>query len=357
MTQKKDQREPWICLALSLLLHLALLLGLSGVILEGHREPKGLDPLSIQVRLAEWVPPEPRPLQGVEEPKAQRALPARPMKGIVAEARPVLLVPASPARKRRGLPTPAVGSLSVPASPPPSAPAPPEPSPGEGSAAGRQVGEGTGGARPTGHREGETRESSPGPSPVAPTELAADLGKPEEGELPGKGMTAGAADGSGNSLSLIPAGTASGQGKQGGELSGSGTTAGTAGGSGGGSLARPHYPGERGGDGLGDTSGNGALSLAEPHYREKGRPIYPHLARMKGYEGTVLLEVEVGADGRVGDLVVKESSSYSILDEAALKAVRKWLFSPAKRGGTPVASRVLVPIQFKLVAGQEQSKE
>lgn len=91
------------------------------------------------------------------------------------------------------------------------------------------------------------------------------------------------------------------------------------------------------------------LSLAEPHYQKNDRPIYPRLARLKGYEGTVLLGVEVGADGRVGALVVKESSNYPILDEAALKAVRKWLFSPAKRGGRPVASHVLVPIRFKLV--------
>jgi protein TonB len=36
------------------------------------------------------------------------------------------------------------------------------------------------------------------------------------------------------------------------------------------------------------------------------------------------------------------------LDEAAVSAVEGWRFVPAKRGDTPVASTVMVPINFKL---------
>lgn len=99
-----------------------------------------------------------------------------------------------------------------------------------------------------------------------------------------------------------------------------------------------------------DAGGDEVVAVAEPRYRENDRPIYPRMARLKGYEGTALLEVKVGADGRVKDLVVKKSSGYQILDEEALRAVRKWLYLPARRGGTPVPSRMIVPIPFKLVA-------
>lgn len=48
---------------------------------------------------------------------------------------------------------------------------------------------------------------------------------------------------------------------------------------------------------------------------------------------------------------VKESSNFKVLDEAAVEAVHKWLFSPAKRGGTPVTSWVVIPIRFQLIEG------
>jgi protein TonB len=37
-----------------------------------------------------------------------------------------------------------------------------------------------------------------------------------------------------------------------------------------------------------------------------------------------------------------------MLDESAIDAVEKWKFIPAKRGETPIASSVIVPIIFKL---------
>jgi protein TonB len=46
--------------------------------------------------------------------------------------------------------------------------------------------------------------------------------------------------------------------------------------------------------------------------------------------------------------VVDRSSGHDMLDESAIEAVKKWRFIPAKRGETPVASSVIVPIIFTL---------
>lgn len=71
-------------------------------------------------------------------------------------------------------------------------------------------------------------------------------------------------------------------------------------------------------------------------------------ARRLKQQGVVLLEVEVNADGRPTDVRVRGSSGFSALDQAALKAVRRWEFEPARIGGLPVSSRVEVPVRFSL---------
>jgi protein TonB len=83
-------------------------------------------------------------------------------------------------------------------------------------------------------------------------------------------------------------------------------------------------------------------------YLHNPRPAYPAPARRQGWEGTVRLRVRVTEDGRAGQVDIHRSSGYDPLDEAALDAVRRWRFTPAQRGDTPVASWVIVPIAFHL---------
>lgn len=45
---------------------------------------------------------------------------------------------------------------------------------------------------------------------------------------------------------------------------------------------------------------------------------------------------------------VEESSGYDRLDEAALSAVERWRFEPARRGGRSVEAEVVVPMEFQL---------
>lgn len=87
---------------------------------------------------------------------------------------------------------------------------------------------------------------------------------------------------------------------------------------------------------------------AVPLYRENQPPPYPRVARRRGYEGTVLLEVLVTEEGRVGELRVVESSGHDLLDKASLRAVEAWRFSPGRRGDRVVAMRVFVPVRFRL---------
>jgi len=87
---------------------------------------------------------------------------------------------------------------------------------------------------------------------------------------------------------------------------------------------------------------------ARPRYSDNPPPPYPSIARKRRYQGTVVLEVFVTEDGRVGDLRIVESSKYSLLDRAAMKAVRRWQFEPAQQGDRKIAMWVSVPIRFLL---------
>lgn len=91
-----------------------------------------------------------------------------------------------------------------------------------------------------------------------------------------------------------------------------------------------------------------AVVLAKPRYSQNPPPDYPSIAQRRRYQGTVILDVYVLENGQVGDLRVAESSNYSLLDRAALKAVRRWQFDPARKGDREVAMWVKVPIRFDL---------
>jgi protein TonB len=60
------------------------------------------------------------------------------------------------------------------------------------------------------------------------------------------------------------------------------------------------------------------------------------------------LKVEVLADGRAGEIELKESCGYDALDQSALATVKKWRFVPAAKGKTPISCWVIVPITFQL---------
>lgn len=98
----------------------------------------------------------------------------------------------------------------------------------------------------------------------------------------------------------------------------------------------------------GGSRAGGSVVSSLPRYRNTPAPKYPPAARREHQEGVVLLAVDVGSNGRPTGVVVKKSSGVSILDEAAVTAVRRWTFEPARSAGLPVESTVEVPVRFSL---------
>lgn len=86
-------------------------------------------------------------------------------------------------------------------------------------------------------------------------------------------------------------------------------------------------------------------------YREVRPPDYPHAARLRGWEGETLLRVLVGADGRPRQVHVERSSGHSLLDRAAVHAVRGWRFHPAQLEGVARDAWTVVPVAFRLDQG------
>jgi len=86
---------------------------------------------------------------------------------------------------------------------------------------------------------------------------------------------------------------------------------------------------------------------ALPLAADNAAPRYPAGALRRGEGGTVVLRVNVGADGKPEDVEVARHSGSRELDRAALVAVRDWRFRPATRDGREVASVVEQPVEFK----------
>ena len=88
--------------------------------------------------------------------------------------------------------------------------------------------------------------------------------------------------------------------------------------------------------------------IAKPDFLRNPKPPYPPLALRRGWEGTVLLEVRVTTNGRAAEVRVKQSSGYSLLDEAAMKAAQDYDYIPAVVDGVAIESRVEFPMPFKI---------
>ncbi|MFO1153910.1 MAG: energy transducer TonB [Rhodospirillales bacterium] len=100
------------------------------------------------------------------------------------------------------------------------------------------------------------------------------------------------------------------------------------------------------GSGTGGGSGGPGFSLGSA---ANPMPDYPPAARRRGIEGTVVLRVEVSAEGRPLAVEIAKSSGSDSLDEAARAAIARWRFRPATRAGEAVAATASVPVRFRLL--------
>lgn len=122
--------------------------------------------------------------------------------------------------------------------------------------------------------------------------------------------------------------------------------------------ARYQIPKQPGGDG-GDAHGDWSIGTPKiinvgdldrmPRAKVQVAPDYPVPLRQSGTGGTVTVEFDVDATGRVVSARVLRSTERGF-EEATLRAVLKWRFEPGRRDGRAVPFRMSVPVDFRLGA-------
>lgn len=78
------------------------------------------------------------------------------------------------------------------------------------------------------------------------------------------------------------------------------------------------------------------------------KPKYPEIAQEAGIEGTVIVQVFVDKKGRVKETLILKGIPNTGLDEAAINAVRKTRFKPAKQRERAVGVWISIPVNFRL---------
>jgi len=104
-------------------------------------------------------------------------------------------------------------------------------------------------------------------------------------------------------------------------------------------------PGWGGGIGDGPYRPGGGVSTPRATYDPE--PDYSEEARKAKYQGIVILQAVIDAQGQPRDVRVVRSAGMG-LDEKAVEAVRQWRFEPGTKDGRPVAVLVNVQVNFRL---------
>jgi periplasmic protein TonB len=99
---------------------------------------------------------------------------------------------------------------------------------------------------------------------------------------------------------------------------------------------------------VGPALATGESSADHPGYLANPKPVYPPEARRRRQQGLVVLEVFISEAGRPQRVAVAQSSGHVLLDTAAVEAVKRWQFTPARLGKLPIAAQVEIPIRFQL---------
>ena len=273
-------------------------------------EPEELTSPAAVTEEATTVPAlPPVPSEPVTPPKVEPITPPK----IIEQPRPKPVPPTKPTRLKKPPPEPPRESTFAPRNAPPggaSDPGPraPMPDTSQETAAGNVLG-------PASAQQVEDRPFGPVEGGEAGAGNLFDRG--DVGVIPGAGVDGGSGAGGSGGLGL--------------------------GDTGGGARVGGLRPGP-GGEGSGE--GSGANSVPTGGYQVK--PRYPDSARRKGIEGTVVIKAFVTEQGRVEQVQVEQSAGHAELDQAAVEAVGRWRFQPARRGRQPIAMWVSIPVKFVL---------
>ncbi len=86
--------------------------------------------------------------------------------------------------------------------------------------------------------------------------------------------------------------------------------------------------------------------VKEPRLLSSVRPVYPQLAKQRGVEGDVTVDVVIDRSGKVTDM--KVVSGHALLQQAAIEALRQWKYEPPTLDGQPVSMKMLVTVRFRI---------
>ena len=89
--------------------------------------------------------------------------------------------------------------------------------------------------------------------------------------------------------------------------------------------------------------------IKEPTKIKSVAPVYPDAAKQAGVQGVVILECTISPRGDVSE--VKVLRGIPLLDQAAVDAVKQWVYTPTLLNGVPVPVIMTVTVNFKLSAG------
>ena len=86
--------------------------------------------------------------------------------------------------------------------------------------------------------------------------------------------------------------------------------------------------------------------IKEPKKLKTVAPVYPDIAKQARVQGVVILECTISPQGKVTD--VKVLRGIPLLDQAAIEAVKQWVYTPTLLNGVPVPVIMTVTVNFKL---------
>jgi protein TonB len=87
-------------------------------------------------------------------------------------------------------------------------------------------------------------------------------------------------------------------------------------------------------------------NIKAPQKIKDVKPVYPAIAQSARVQGVVIIEATIGPNGQVQE--AKVLRSIPLLDQAALDAVRQWVFTPTLLNGVPVPVIMTVTVNFTL---------
>lgn len=92
-------------------------------------------------------------------------------------------------------------------------------------------------------------------------------------------------------------------------------------------------------------AGHTPVLTKPPQLLQSAEPVYPEEAKAEKLTGDVVMQVDIGADGKVGDVQVLQSAGHGF-DEAAVAAVKQFVFSPAEIDNQPAPVRIQYTLHF-----------